>query len=451
MNSPSTQIQDNARKNSFDELPLVLQAIKQENTTQSGYSDGSRPLADHLPSTFDDDVWRLGWTDGRIGELPGVEAKDEFFENQARLWLSRKSVQLNAELATEKIAYEGLQALRDEKEAEFEKLKEIQKDVADHSLRHNAKFSSIISVMLLLLGLVVLMADLPLTAQLAVKSLGFPDSVCVDSKTSDTSAIDPQANSCGEGQTLYTLNGNLLKLVTWRRFPDVFLLAIALASCSFVIKLFMDALNLGHFDKTSPHRKKSWATAFVAIATLVLLCVLGMVRQGIFNAETSNLRSRAEEITKQLPTIISESDKATLENDRSRLMVQIEGRQSSWVGVGFILLTALFPIISGIFLHYSAVYWHHRGIAMASENDRLTHEDQLQAARDKLLQKKESVAKLEALIHSLQEASVVKLLQQQWSETYKHGLRRGESARNTFDSSPSHFFRALHVVERRLG
>jgi len=289
VNSPSTQIQDNARKNSFDELPLVLQAIKQENTTQSGYSDGSRPLADHLPSTFDDDVWRLGWTDGRIGELPGVEAKDEFFENQARLWLSRKSVQLNAELATEKIAYEGLQALRDEKEAEFEKLKEIQKDVADHSLRHNAKFSSIISVMLLLLGLVVLMADLPLTAQLAVKSLGFPDSVCVDSKTSDTSAIDPQENSCGEGQTLYTLNGNLLKPVTWRRFPDVFLLAIALASCSFVIKLFMDALNLGHFDKTSPHRKKSWATAFVAIATLVLLCVLGMVRQGIFNAETSNL------------------------------------------------------------------------------------------------------------------------------------------------------------------
>jgi hypothetical protein len=439
-------------------LPSLLATLRRERPEQLGYSDGSRPKPEHVPTVFDDDIWSLGWTDGRVGDLPNGIQSDEFFTNQAKLWVTQRKVDLEAEKASHEVACQSTEAEHVRRAEELKKLREMQSEVAAHSLRHNATFSMVMAIVLLLMGAFLLIADIPLTAQLATKSLGFPDAICVNPQDGTTSPYDP-VQPCKAPMQVQRVEGGSLSINSLMHFRDVLVLALALAACSFIVKLLMDGVYQGHFRTGNSHKPRALTLLVVSLMFGALLVVLGMVRYGVFQAETAVLQKQSDAFQRTLDHLRKGTDmsqRAANEIDRFRglvdqLTAKIAGRTSGPVEAGFILLTILFPLVSGVLFHFGVQNLHHWHAANKAPEDLASAEGDLQQIGERLLSEKKSMARLQALANAISDEIVVSALAKQWSSLYRHGQERGAKVRGSFDSSPSMFGRALYRLERKRG
>jgi len=437
----------------------LLASLRSEQPGAAGYSDGSRPKPEHVPTLFDDAIWSLGWTDGRlVGSDSDVLEPEEFFKNQARLWVNQRKVEIEADYAAHQVAGAELETEQARQAGALQTLREMQTEVASHSLRHNTTYSKLMAFLLFALGALLLFADIPLTAQLATKSLGFADAVCVNIKDGRTQPYDPE-RPCEDPWQVQRLEGSSLGLGTLKNFLDVFVLALALAACSFIVKLLMDAVYQGQLRRGSKYLPRTLMLLVVFGLFVALMIVLGTVRFGIFDAETAVLEKALNRYELRLTEAKQAAnaqqgnadDVKTIEDLIDTTTARITGRRSGPVRVGFILLTILFPLVSGVLFHFAVQSLHYWHAAKKAPDDLVSAEQRLDGISAEALKEKKVIAGLDALLRAISEESVVSALAEQWTRLYCHGRRRGAEAQSTFDSAESLYDRALYRLERRLG
>lgn len=395
----------------------------------------------------------MGWTDGRLGVQPFETKNKQFFENEAGIWLLQRRVDVAAELKSAEGAHEVAKGRAAERAKELEKLRQMQDDAAPHRERHNPNFSRLMMLVFLAFGVLLLIADLPLTAQLATKSLGFPDRKCIGSNGVEV-PVGSGEIVCEEGSRHLELN--ILSPASAWYFLDVLLLALALAACSLLIKAAIDSLYRGHLRRGSPYFGRSVAIGVAVCLYMVLLIFLGIVRNGVFEGETAAIEARKKLFESNLQavrTVQDEGRRRLAEGELRRRIeeaeAQIKARRTFGVDFGFVLLTLLFPIACGILFHFFSHYWNQFDIARKLASDRDSAERAALACDEESVKLGEKVERLKELLSTLDSPGLITQLAGQWRSLYEQGWERGAQARQTFDSSASPFDRALYVVQRR--
>jgi len=178
--------------------------------------------------------------------------------------------------------------------------------------------------------------------------------------------------------------------------------------------------------------------------------VLGIVRAQTFTAETEVKIAKRDSFQSDAKVTPAADDKQNLQNKADVLSAEIVARQGPAVIVGFILITILFPISSGILLYLSAGAWH-RYLAcngLAAKRSELKADKELLASR--LADAAAAIKSAEHEIAELGNSQGIEALGEQWATVYEHGRERGALAKQTLDMDPSPYQRALYAIERRL-
>lgn len=435
----------------------TIDSLKHEADGQAAYSDGSRPAAGSLPTIYNLSIWDLGWTDGRQGDEPSIRDAERYFVDEAKLKLEEQSGVQASQLAHLEIEAASLQEEVAARKRDLDRLDELERDLASHSFLPNPKSYLWVGIVLLLAAFVVSLADLPLSTQLAGKSFGFRDEVCVENgQITATPIEDCKAANIRQAQKMVF---HPFDMATY--FPEILALALGLSASGFLFKTCIDT-----FSRYYANRHEQWlklaASGSVAGLAILTLGVLGVVRSSTFSAETEALRTQSENLdaqARQLRAKMASAQAAESDSNKRRLDFlearkavvdsQVKGRSGVWVLLGFVLLTILFPVGSGV-LMFLGIRFLQRWSAQGRLDQRRSEiRAQLDRAVASLAKSRADLASQKHTQDKLNSSQAGEAIGKQWARVYEHGRERGANARHTLDSSKSAYERALFALRRK--
>ena len=425
-------------------LNPTVATLRDEPAGRPSYSDASRPVEGTTPTSYDHAVWGLGWSDGRADTTKGIENPASYFTNEAKLAVKeairRRIPSLERARQQQALATTDISAC-DEK---LKALEQLEKRMASYSISVSRTSYCVFAVLLLLAGILLMIADLPLTAQLAGKSLGFTDAVCLK----DGNVVNVNLSDC-TGTILRAEKIVFFLPTMLYYFPEILMLAIGLMASGFLFKACIEIIAR-HHQHWREHFMKIAGALCMATLMICTLAVLGIVRAQTFTAETEVKIAKRDSFQSDAKVTEAADDKKNLQNKADVLSAEIVARQGPAVIVGFILITILFPISSGILLYLSAGAWH-RYLAcngLAAKRSELKADKELLASR--LADAAAAIKSAEHEIAELGNSQGIEALGEQWATVYEHGRERGALAKQTLDMDPSPYQRALYAIERRL-
>ncbi len=442
--SIDTSGQSNSAPHESELLNPTVATLRDEPAGRPSYSDASRPVEGTTPTSYDHAVWGLGWSDGRADTTKGIQEPVSYFANEAELAakeaIRRRIPTLERAKQRQALATADVSAC----DQKLTALEQLEKRMASYSVSVSKTSYRVFAVLLLLAGILLMIADLPLTAQLAGKSLGFTDAVCVK----DGNVLNVRLSDCNDN--IIRAEKVVFFLPTMLRyFPEIFLLAIGLMASGFLFKACIEIIAR-HHQHWREHQLKIVGAICMAIFMIGTLALLGFVRAQTFTAETGTKIAKQNSLLNEAKGDQALEDRSRLESKASELSAEIAARQGPAVTLGFILITILFPISSGILLYLSAGAWH-RFLAcdgLTVKRAELKADRELLASR--LADAAAAIKSAEHEIAELGKSQSIETLGEQWATVYEHGRERGALAKQTLDMNPSPYQRALYAIERRL-
>lgn len=248
--------------NGAPEFPDILLEEGQELDP----SDGSDKKYHSPPARYDDRVWTLGWTDGRLGQPEEINA--ELLRAQADVNQQKEIRKVRSQIAGAQAKVEMFKARLGHIQ---KKLDDVQSYYLELWKRRNKNITGAslpLALMYLVFGLMLFLADVPLSLQLVAagfkipswKNLATGERVDVDAIFSDT---------------WFVLN-NL-----W----EPLFLALGIALMGIIVKLFLDTVIFHSEEEDPPLTRKRNVGMIVAL----LLFLVATLSLGFFRAEAMKI------------------------------------------------------------------------------------------------------------------------------------------------------------------
>ncbi len=299
--------------------------IRREGVLGDGMSDGSNGEFARWPYGYGEPLWRLGWTDGRLGE------PREKHENVIRGWCKLRGLQ-EIELKEERIArVKGeLNSLKEKSSRTNDQLTEatgqFKQISAEQSVRYS-EFSYFVAGIYLLVSLILFLSDVPLTLKLVAK--GF------DLKTE---VLDPLTKLPILSVDDLILQPRAVAYHLWEPLA----LALGIAVAGVFVKIFLDELIFNDAKKT---RKLAVTLCIVLGLFILAIFFLGMFRSTI----QANLQSVAYRTDRDQLKARLKSQKLTDVQISDAMGPDSPPIEEGWLSViTFSALTFALPIIAGV-------------------------------------------------------------------------------------------------------
>jgi hypothetical protein len=318
-------------------------------------SEGSKRYS-RAPSEYDHPMWSLGWTDGRAGLVP--EVNERLIEAQAAIELAGKLESAERRVADAETALDDLTQERDRLIQQQTALGTRLDQVEAERREHYGDFSRKQGWAYFIFGSFVLAADIPLSLRLVAAGFG----VRITTEVPGRGVIEAQD----------ILSSDFFLIV--QKFWEAILLALGIAFTSILVKYFFDTVVFrGHaFDATSPPAQRAEPSRLVIYASVLAMMLFAAttVFLGLFRAEiqpqvdkyeaarrVAAVRQQAidEEYEKLLPVYEDAPNPMQSARDAATSIVDARPQPppppnftSRWGLYTFILLTLLFPVVSGI-------------------------------------------------------------------------------------------------------
>jgi hypothetical protein len=407
----------------------TMPPIHFEDLMVNDMSDSSNRNYHKPPSEYEDQVWHLGWTDGRSGQP--ISDNEAILRARARMLWQQKVTTAETEMGETNALVRSL-------ETPVERLKlKAEQAFNDHSnLLHDRSenpqaYSLSLWVIYWLTAVMLLAADLPLSLKLVAMGYGVTTDNPIDGKSVDDLLKDPW----------YVLT----------EFWEAILLAIGVAIAGIFIKYLLDSLVYREEQKT----RSSVFT--VTLSVVLALFLVTTVLLGIFRANVQRQKNIAK-LTNQVSVLEQQRlgtsdpiiDKAITD---LKTLIQQEQTESAWSvrTVSFIMLTLLFPITGGICF---SVGWRKlikvlnlRRTKKASEKTEKDYEAQslrYEQARGTLEGQTKRLARETAAYASADDYAEMLV------SLYRHGYMRGLNVPETMDAGASLYERCEKAVARLL-
>ncbi len=407
-----------------DKAYKVNTNIAPEILKQDHLSDASNAQHTKPPAEYEDNIWQLGWTDGRYGQ-PNQTSK-EIFRHQSKLKRLESVFQDEKEIAKlrslSKYYGEKRERLGNRYQQAIERYDDLWKILTINS--NDASLA--LALIYILLALLLLLADIPLSLKLVVEAFKFD-------------------NESEQG------------------LARIFALGIALSGI--FLKYFLDEIVF-HKETHPPQSKRKTRFLWgVFIFYLLTIVALGYFREQTFirkEVETSISLTKAIE-----ERIAQKKQNGTYDPNKDLEPIISEERKnafnSAWwehwsTMIAFICITLMLPLIGGICftagwarLEASTprvfarikiypvrilCWWHEKRLSDTSYNFHLASE-MLETYRHKLLLENETYTEDDPLFRVLE-------------NLYQHGYERGVNVPETLNANESLYERCQKSIEKLL-
>jgi len=218
-------------------LDLDSRIVDEDSKVRSDGSSGAALLA----SRYDNGLWRVAWTDGRLGVDPGPH--QELVLAQAELAYQTRIVPVRDALAEAEADENARKSEHDRNEKEWERASAEFVEVSNQQRRDPAEFSRLMGAIYFVAAIAIMLADIPLSLIVA-DALGIHIAV-----------------PSGDPHDLF----NLLR--HWNNAWEAVLVALGVASLAIIFKLIIDRLYIRDDES------ETWQKALRSGFRIGALCV----------------------------------------------------------------------------------------------------------------------------------------------------------------------------------
>jgi len=307
-------------------------------------TEGSKRYS-RAPSEYDHPMWRLGWTDGRAGQTS--EVNEKLIEAQAVIEWARKLEAAERHVADAEATLNNLTQKREGLSQQQAVVETRLDEVEEERREHYGDFSRKQGWAYFIFGSFVLAADIPLSLRLVAAGFGVKT-------TSEETGVRAQD----------IFSEHFFEVV--RDFWDAILLALGIAFTSILVKYFFDTVVFrgrveGAETSSTVIRASHLAMMLFVLATISLGFLRFQIQPQVDKYETDRKvyiakQQAIEKVYKQiLPDYAGQADfeQAAWRDAADIVNARPQPPQppdfKSWWGLPtFILLTLLFPVVSGI-------------------------------------------------------------------------------------------------------
>ncbi|HEY6186609.1 MAG TPA: hypothetical protein VIW80_02940 [Pyrinomonadaceae bacterium] len=401
--------------------------------TSIHFEDLNFDLSDHSnrryqkpPSEYEDQVWHLGWTDGRYGQP--TEDNEAVLRHRAKLRWRQMIALAESEAAATKGIIAQLEDHITRLRLKLQPVQDAYIDLTQARCANPQTFSLSLFIIYSIAAFFLFAADLPLSLKLVAYGYGVTTKDSLKEMSVDNFLTNPRF------------------VVT--HFWEALLLAFGIALAGIFIKYFFDTIVFREEQKTLtwPFRIAIGFVLFLFILTTIALGLFRSDKQKELNlTDLGNKRWVLQQERQNVSTQQAIQDMDVLiEKERS------EGRASVRT-LSFIALTLLFPIVGGICFSVGwrkvVKYWHYRRVKKelsVLEQEYKTETSELRRISETL---------------SAQEKKLARMLEEyadgdEWAEMqisiYRHGYMRGRNVPETIDSGASLYERCENSVAKLL-
>lgn len=291
--------------------------------TNNELSDGSSGSI--LPTSYDDEEWRQGWTDGRIGPEAALHGKVFTYEARRRALEKAEAYDLAVAMLDEDVATTATKAAR--ASGDLQRVENAFQAIDSERLATPGSFSRGLGLFYVIVAFVLFLADIPLSL-LAADGLG----------------IRTNYEALADLRTLQT---------SWTRSWEPIAFALGIAALGLFFKFVADFFFKPKYAKSRLMK---------AVSLLMLLAVLAIVGSNLFLLAKVRVSVQAMQDGLRLQTVGQKIDVDALSKEAKR-----------WAEWSFICLTVTLPLLGGICAStgYSRVEANRRYRTLAHERDRL--------------------------------------------------------------------------------
>jgi hypothetical protein len=417
--------QNGSSSNGHAPLPL----IHFEDLSARDASDSSNRRYHKPPSEYNEEVWHLGWTDGRCGQ-PAAE-NEAILRARGRLrWRERASA-TEAEVGAARALVQSLQGSVSRLRERVDEVAAIHLALLREKGESPQSFSKSLWIIYSVVAFLLLAADLPLSLKLVAMGYGVKTENRIDQRSVD----------------------DLLKFPGYviTEFWEAMLLALGIALAGVFVKYFLDAVLYRE-------EQKGAARTFKAALTLVFALFVGTtIFLGIFRADVQrqkNIEDLSRRLT-ELQRIGGNSPSPEMQRALANVDSKIKAEEAeSWTSVrsvSFIALTLLFPITGGICF---SVGWR-KFVKFRSLNRAARDLRELeQAYGAELLRFEQASAVLESQQAKRDREAAAYASADDYADMlvglYRHGYQRGLNVPETLNAGEGLYERCEKAVQKLL-
>jgi hypothetical protein len=299
--------------------------IRREGIGGDGVSDGSNGQFARWPYGYGEPLWRLGWTDGRLGE------PREKHENVIRGWCKLQGLREIA-IREERIARAKgeLSSFKENHSRTTERLTEASNqliEISTDKASRYSEFSYSVAVIYLFVSLFLFLADIPLTLKLVAKGFDLKTQVFDDANkvilSVDDLILRPRA-------------------VTSQLWEPV-ILALGIALVGVFVKIFLDELILSKGEDKPKKLKYTLIVVLVLFGGTILS--LGFFRSRI----QTDLQSVSYKSDRDKLKALYRSQGLDDDEIVKKMGSESPPKEESWLSVlTFSALTFTLPIVAGV-------------------------------------------------------------------------------------------------------
>lgn len=405
--------------NGHNIIPLALHLTSPRPPT--GPSDGSNGALPRPIMEFGDEIWDLGWTDGRLGQpLPEYE---RVFQVHAELTKRHKIKTLEGEIAGLTNEVEREQRLKEASDKAFTSAVTRLDEVKERRSKKLREYSLVLGLMLLGVGFILFLSDIPLSLRLVAQGYKIP-----------TEASLPNGDTVVIGD-IFTKPGLVLQHL-W----EPLLLALGLAFSGIFVKIFIDeVIWIRQQSEENPRKVR------VFFYSVAVLFVLTLAFVGAFRATQQAQGTTAAAVPSYVPSFAtggaSPAPSAT---------ANPSGAGSTW-GTGFwsfLLITLMLPIVGGICFLAGWSCIQHWFYLQSCRLDVFLSSWQYKSASRVLTSAREHLEAAQSQLRLLTAGS--NLQADLWESLYRHGYWRGMAVPETLEAQEDLYTRCERYLTKQL-
>lgn len=394
-------------------------------------SDGSQPSFPRPIAEFDDELWRLGWVDGRLGQ-PSAENED-LLKAEAELTRREKLEEIERRIAETRSWVERERDLAARCATSLEKALRALDEiliVRSQKLQH---YSMALGLAFLVVGAVLFLSDIPLSLRLVAEGYDIP---------TDTRLPD--------GTRLRIAEVLIRPIAVLQYLWEPLALAIGIAFSGVFVKIFIDEVIWRDSSDERPPRK-----LVVFLSSVAILFLFTLIAVGVFRSQQQAQRTSSGGA--YLPDWSSGTQSAPSGNGApvswswNQSQMAQQGAPSPgpglWNFLSFLSLTLMLPIIGGISFvaGWSRIQrWHYyRECRKRVRNAQETYS----LVTNHLASHLGDLAGLEIAAENLKKEDPRVIIRQR---LYRHGYQRGTGVPETLRPEDNLYERCDHLLEKQL-